>query len=503
MKRLLLFLVLISGIALALPANYTSVISYDEITGEFLNNTNITISNISTSESWNRSAFSNVLIAENATEASAVSSGYVTVKTFEIFQHIYSVKGDIRQSNVGLCSDETGHSQIKYTYNDSSVLYSEIEGTNSITDVAVEWDNPDYSKSVDTIEVQLDPYSNCDFYTNDNEVYPFMKLPMTSITTRGDSTITVKTSGYENSKYYKTLTENTTLNQTAYLLPTASAVSKQFTIQDTLGTVISNAKLTVKRFINDTWQVVNEEKTDSSGIAVLSLEEEILYSVTFTALGYVDLTQTYTGNTAQVLVTIATETGLVLDHQTDGIYWTMRPSVNALKSTENQTISFTALSDNSSLEDYSLLVYWTNGTVIYNQTTVSGDGGTLETTMNLTAINPGRSIKASGGFTKAGYSTFYINRTFYIHNATISNRTLFGLMPNFPEENNLGEIATTIIAVLTVLMVTGGIAATVGVGAGIVGLLVLGMFTFLGWFSGGMFLAVLVVVLSIYYLRGG
>ena len=486
---------------MALPANYTSVISYDEITGEFLNNTNITIANATFSEDFNLTTFSYV-VAENNTEVCIGPDVYsfTSVKTEVVDEYVREVIAKLRTGG-----SYAADIRAFYNYADGTSEASNSFATDSGTYIEYTLLNPHPERKVNNYSIQIKVPNSYDIGCSGNaKGSSYMTLSMENITTRGDSTILVKASGYENSKYYATLTENTTLDQTAYLLSTASAVSKQFTIQDTLGTVISNVKLTVKRFINDTWQVVNEEKTDSSGIAVLSLEEEILYSVTFSALGYVDLTQTYTGNTAQVLVTIATETGLVLDHQTDGIYWTMRPSVNALKSTENQTISFTALSDNSSLEDYSLLVYWTNGTVIYNQTTVSADGGTLSTTMNLTAIRPGRSIKAAGGFTKAGYSTFYINRTFYIHNATISNRTLFGLMPNFPEENNLGEIATTIIAVLTVLVVTGGIAATVGgVGAGIVGLLVLGMFTFLGWFSGGLFLAVLVVVLSIYYLRGG
>jgi len=506
MRALLLFLALISGIALALPANYTSIMVYDETSVILINNTNITFSNSTYSQTFNRTQM-NYLLAENSTEVNGVddASGLTTttVKTFlNIDAKVDYYQNEIKRGAVGACGVGI---TIIFEYTDGSDS-SVANAPASTSFVLTKWQNPNLGKVVSNITVTLAEGCNSGYSNSlkNDVIYSYNTLSMTNITARGDSTLIVKASGYENSNYYLTLTENTTLNQTAYLLATASAVSKQFTIQDTLGTVIPSVKLTIKRFINDTWQVVKEAKTDSSGIAVIPVEEEILYSVTFTAPGYVSLTQTYTGNTAQVLVTIATETGLVLDHWTEGIYWTMLPSVNALKTEENQTISFTAVSDNSSLEDYSLLVYWTNGTLIYNQTTTSGDGGTLSTTMNLTSASPGRSIRASGGFTKAGYPTFYINRTFYIHNATVSNRTLFGLMPNFPEENDLGEIATTIIAVTTVLVVTGGIAATVGgVGAGIVGLLVLGMFTFMGWFSSGLFLAILVVVLSIYYLRGG
>jgi len=503
----LLFLLLLTGIAAALPANYTSVLVYDEQTGLLINDTNITIANTTASHTFNRTQM-NYLLASNSTEVNGITGG--------------SGDAELEMKKNTTVAGYVDYYQVdsKYTLGDCNVVgasgiavtFYYADGTSAGTGQAVTgsyvtytFQNQNLNKFVNNIAVFMQENCASNYYSIKNDAaYAYNTLSMLNITARGASTITAASAGYQNSKYYVTLTENTTLNQTAYLLATASALNKQFTIQDTLGTVLPNVKLTLSRFINNTWQIVREETSDSSGIIVIQVESGVLYAASFTAAGYATLTQTYLGNTAQVLVTLSTETGLNLDHQTEGIYWSMQPSVNSLHATENQTISFTAVSNNASLTDYSLLLYWLNGTVIFNQTVISSSGGILSHTMNLTGITSGRSIKAAGSFTKAGYPVFWVNRTFYIYNATTSNRTLFGLMPTFPANNGLGEMATTLIALTVVLLVTGGLAASVGgVGAGLVGLVVLGMFAFVGWFSAGIYLAVLVVVAGLYYLRSG
>jgi len=65
--------------------------------------------------------------------------------------------------------------------------------------------------------------------------YAYNTLSMLNITARGASTITAASAGYQNSKYYVTLTKNDIKPDS---IPACDRVSvnKQFTIQDTLGT---------------------------------------------------------------------------------------------------------------------------------------------------------------------------------------------------------------------------------------------------------------------------
>lgn len=497
-------LAMLPAIALAEFSNYTSVLTYDEISLDFLNNTNITISNASASESWNRTEFSEIPIEENSTEVSIHSAAYTTVKTFNVFQNIYSVKGDIRESNVGGCPSETGYSRVKYTYNDSTTQYSEIIGTTSTSDVAVEWNNPDYSKSVDTIEIQLDPYSNCPFYTNDNEVLPFMKLPMADISARGNSNIQVSTAGYKTRIYIETLEDTSQINITAYLLANADATLINFQTIDQLGTVISGATMTIEKLINNTWTGISKGETDGSGSYGIYLKIGESYRVVTEKEAFTTNTVTLMITSTNYIIRLSQETTADFDHMFENLFYEMLPPINELRAQENQTVSWTVNSSDSQIIDYALKVVHPNGTVLYSSSDTESAGGNLTANLNLTGYAHRVRLRAYGNFTKAGYPTFWVNRSLYLNNYTMGNRTLYGILPDFDGEDGLGTLAKTIVSLTIITVVAGGAAGSVGgLGAGAIALALLGFFTFAGWFSGTLFIGIMLLVIGIYVLKRG
>lgn len=491
-------LAMLPAIALAQFSNYTSVLAYEEISLDFLNNTNITISNASTSESWNRIEFSPV-IAENSTETSASSVAWTTVKTIQVYSYIFNHSNEIRTNS----GSYAAHAQVVFNYNDSTAGTSSTS-TSSTSYVSKTYFNPNMDKKVDTIDVQLKGGNTFTQLERNDVVRAYMTTPMTDITARGDSNIQVSTAGYKTRTYIETLEDTSQINITAYLLANADATLINFQTIDQLGTVISGATMTIEKLINNTWTGISKGETDGSGSYGIYLKIGESYRVVTEKEAFTTNTVTLMITSTNYIIRLSQETTADFDHMFENLFYEMLPPINELKAQENQTVSWTVNSSDSQIIDYALKVVHPNGTVLYSSSDTESAGGNLTANLNLTGYAHRVRLRAYGNFTKAGYPTFWVNRSLYLNNYTMGNRTLYGILPDFDGEGGLGTLAKTIVSLTIITVVAGGAAGSVGgLGAGAIALTLLGFFTFAGWFSGTLFIGIMLLVIGIYVLKRG
>lgn len=495
-----LILAMLPATALAELSNYTRVLTYDEISLEPLNNTNITILNATVSEDFTRTTFF-YLVAENNTEVCIGPEVYsfTSVKTEVVNEHIRDVVATLKAA-------ATWASEIRviFEYSDGT---SEVSATYShSTPCYVEYTllNPHPTRFVNNYSIQLRvPQSSAQGCNGNEAGNSYMKLSMENITARGDSSISVSTTGYKTRSYAETLEDTSQINITAYLLSDADATLVNFQVIDLLGTVVSDANMTVEKFINNTWTRISAGETDGSGSFGIYLKIGETYRVVTEKEGFTSNTVTLTITSTNYILRLSQETLADFDHMFENLFYEMLPPINELLAQENQTVSWTVNSSDSQITDYALLVMHPNGTVLYEAADTESAGGNLTANLNLTGYPHRLRLKAYGNFTKAGYPTFWVNRSLYINNYTMGNRTLYGILPDFDGEDGLGTLAKTIVSLTIITVIAGGAAGTVGgLGAGAIALALLGFFTFAGWFSGTLFMGILLLVLGIYVLKG-
>jgi hypothetical protein len=323
--------------------------------------------------------------------------------------------------------------------------------------------------------------------------------------------------GYNPRNYYVTNNANTFTNITAYLLLSTSGYFVRFHVLTITNQPIANAFGIAQLFINNQWTTVEQEYSDSSGTATFFLNPTSTYQMNFTASGYSSSQFTITPTQQDYNVQLSSSGGNVSGINIAAYYWSVRNAGGIYENSTLIPINFTYIDYLGITTDFGMNITDPAGNKIFTQDN-TGQSGSIIVSVNTTGT------ARLGTITMVAWANRNTGQLLqqYYYLVIGSNTTAGNNFVNLPTFSNIGTatseagVSHPITDIVALFIITLAIAASSRLpwhymGASIVGLIVLGIFMFIGWIQLGGVVALnwgiygvfWLIVISILYLRYG
>lgn len=327
----------------------------------------------------------------------------------------------------------------------------------------------------------------------------------TSAIPSGDYSIIFTSENYSTRTYYITLSNTTVSVLVARLLLKSNTTQIGIYTKTLTSQVLPGVLIIVQRqYFGGSYATVAQLLTDISGFGTVNVESGTDYRVILSAGGYQTKQfgqQFYTANSPYTYQLTPLGASLYIYYR-DGVQYYYTPSNTTLN---NGTITFSISTFNAS-STISWTAVNTNGTIV----NVSGSpaGGTASNIVNLNNYGGSYPVVFSFNYYNANtglYRTINIPITYWIECRTAYNATLPITFENF--KISIGSSGWTsvlasliiLIAVLTIIQISGNIIAGVAIGIGVMIFL-----AFVGWISPALVGAIAVIsILSLFMQRSG
>ncbi len=311
----------------------------------------------------------------------------------------------------------------------------------------------------------------------------------------GSKTLVVSSYGYIDRNYYFYISPNQSTSLDTYLLQSGDGVTITYWIysnQYPLGE--DSSMIHALKFINGSWRIVAEQRSDNQGKGILYLDPLTIYGINAeNAAGTLYRNYSSYSPNPNFIFRI----NLNGDPSSEGngtqpsslfipnITFSLSPTDIYLRKNNVSNITLFNFTVNSPFGDLQWqqlkLIYW-NGTVLYSSNITTSSGTSIMVNLNYGSLNS--TLKAEASFKRSNYSVYSINRTYIITDSLASNTNV---IPQTINESK-GFFSLTILSLIA-LFVSFGIAEIVGkiwrTGAGIIFLGVLTIFTLFEFFSWG------------------
>lgn len=299
----------------------------------------------------------------------------------------------------------------------------------------------------------------------------------------GAITITVSADGFEQRSYTGTMNSNTFINQTAYLLSNSEGLIRSFLIVNTNYQVISGAYIRVEKLIGSSYVLISDGYTDNSGVKTFLLNPSDEYRIEATSggatSGYKYIQPTQPQYTIQIPITTTAVEGY------SGLFtqvsYTIYPNSLWIQVSNSSIFSFSVTAWVNDLGSYSMVLKDQNNTILYNNTTISTIGGTMNTSIDTTNLS-----RVIGLYTinRTGFEPFTITRYYTMYDFNTTNSGLLGVFTTMQNADDISTGAKSIIILVVTVALMGTIVGYVGgFGAGVIGLSLITISTLFGWFD--------------------
>lgn len=323
-----------------------------------------------------------------------------------------------------------------------------------------------------------------------------------SLTTLPSGSVTVTivnySGGYYPRTYYANLNGSSSVNETGFLLKIVDGQLVRFHIVTIAQVPIPNAVVTAWKLINFSYASVGEATADSSGTASIFLNPATTYLFQVDATGYAQQNFSITPSGTDYTFTLAGTTANVSFLFQD-VNYSLSPYLLSMNRTLNP-VSLSVVAVNANLEFWGLNVSYA-GDWIYNNTQAGSSGGTI----NLILDNSARTgnVTLVVFIKKVNYGLWSTNYTYQIYNQTVvSNYSLTNLANSLRANLKFSpDYAIPILCLVIAAFVAVFIAGYSFVGAGLIALAILGIFTAIGFFDAWMFELMAVVGIGFTVLR--
>jgi len=326
-------------------------------------------------------------------------------------------------------------------------------------------------------------------------------------TVRGDLTIEYWANDYPRRKRFQLISLTGFTNISIYSLGSSDGHLVSFYIVDTSESPIENVLVTARRLIGSVWYVVDQERSDSSGVAQLFLQSTASYELFFNRTGYSDVNSTSTPSESAYKVYMTSTTGYTGNYTPtmwENLTMVITPQGGAVRN-QSTTFNYTVVSTDSLLEWWGMNLTWGNGTNFYSNNTTTVAGGIMTYTIDL-SNEVGSNISMEVWFKKQGFDAYIDPRIYFVQGFVEEGvyyilNTLAGAIDPF----SLGIIAL-FISMLAAGFVSTKLAFATKLGGGVVMLGVLAIFTYFfeatlwGWL---VWTFAAISVASLLYLKGG
>jgi hypothetical protein len=390
---------------------------------------------------------------------------------------------------------------ITYNINSSSVLNETVYLNPAGLKIDV-WDEKTLEKL--TFNVTITNATSSQTFTNQTTFWKLWnEIP------NGDITITIiDLNGTRvQRKYFVTLTEYTYIYLKGYLLKSVDGMIVRFHIRTAEESPIANAIFTAKRFINNEWQTIEQAKSDDSGVTTVFLDPLATYSIIVEHSNYAAFSSSIQPTSQDYRIYLQKLYGETPKTIFDDInYYILPHEMNA--SLTNVTFYISCTSGTLEYFGMNITLMYSNHSVeglYYTKITDKPYGDTLTASFDLTNKS-GSEVTVKAFLKKQNFDEYEITKKYYVYSVTPGSYSLWtlitSLIPSSPWVAGTTTLATGILSLIVTGIGTSVVARKTLVGAGIVAIILLGIFTFMGWFSWKIYLLVCLVAISIMFLRG-
>ncbi len=316
----------------------------------------------------------------------------------------------------------------------------------------------------------------------------------------GDVVISVSNTSYVTRNFDEYWSPSGSFNKSYYLLKSGNGYLITFYVKSVYDSIISGALCQASKLVGSSWVMVERSHTGSSGSCALYLNPLSTYQLYFEASGYNPAS--FTLQPSDTSPQVVHLTGPVSTNFTtlfSNIMYSFQPASNSLNKSANQTITCFIFAPNQNLV-YAGLNITANRTIsLFVNRSTSPFGTNYSVDIDGTKyVN----ITANCYFKKYRFGTwspytdsYNITRTFRIYNMTAEPYGLPSIMKKLDTIGRLlvGLICLGIVAAVMAAFsrITGGFLAAV------IGLIILGLFTFyLTWFDWKVYMLLCLVILA-------
>lgn len=298
--------------------------------------------------------------------------------------------------------------------------------------------------------------------------------------------------------YYLDFYDSTVDTLNVYLLESHEGAYVRFHVQNSGGDQLPNALVTAQKQYGTEWITIAQGKTDDTGTATLFLNPTATYKIIISYTGYVSQELTIIPSSSDYTITLTSTTDLRYINLFDDISYRLVPLSLAVSSQD--WVNFSVYSFNSTLEYWGLNITYINGTCINCQISDTAGGGTFNGNFSLDGIDR---IVAYYYFKRATYSEWGNQRTFYVHNITAGQFSIFSIFGLQMADSEIIPPFVRDIVVLTVITIASlPFGAVSPMGAGFMAIVGLGFVTLMGWFSANLFILLLLALGGMVVLAG-
>ena len=325
----------------------------------------------------------------------------------------------------------------------------------------------------------------------------------------GDVRITVQDveSQHYRRAFFADLTENSVISLDAYLLEKGQGILTNIEVRNPQNENLNNALVSIQRNINNSYRSVTQGRSASDGSASFYLSPDTSYKILVSHPQYNTFSGTFNPANYQydaLIVQLGEDNDLVESTTWDGLEYDLDPDQTKLNATGEYSFNWSVVDPEAGITGFGVRVKNSSGSVL-EQTSVTGSpsGGTASLVFNISnsSFSSGDELLVEAYFVK-DQSEFRYQRSYNVFDRVspgiFSLKTLMG---DF--ESGTSSTAQSFVALIVTLMVGTGLKSRFNrAGAGMVSLLVLGMFTFAGWFSGFFWLMTALALIGMLGRRG-
>lgn len=338
-----------------------------------------------------------------------------------------------------------------------------------------------------------------DFTSNSTVFIPFANLPA------GNVQLIYSKPGYQSTNFFINITEGLVSNITAYLLNTTAPNVAQisFNVVNSVQSPIPGAIISVYQPINNTYVLVGQAQTDSSGFAALFLDQTVTYILNVSATGFNPISQTLRPTLLSYIIQLQPSNANSFPLPLSGMNFTLLPPAITHVI---ETFIFDLQVTDGSITNQILTLTDANGNIL-NQTSnnTASNGTRLNFTYNMTNVNV--SLFLTGTFTRTGVGTYSqsINYPATAFNFNTTNSSISTIIDDFTDpahpENRppaffMGIVAFILTTIFTITVYRyAGNAAT----SAFAGFLFLTLLTFFGFITWSLWLLLLVTIVGLVY----
>lgn len=315
--------------------------------------------------------------------------------------------------------------------------------------------------------------------------------------------------GYPQVTYFTTFNNNTAANVTAYLINQNIAHQVTFrVISGVLGANLQGALVTVETQINGQYQLVGEGITGTDGGAAFWLNPSVFYQVNASYQGFGSFGNLIQASQSIYTIAITIPQTLNYSYSFNNTIFNLVPTRILYLPIENITWSVQTIVSNATITWYSLnLSYWNGTSFFFSNQTSPASGGSILYSLNtsnfLTILNQ-TNVTANGAFSIQGFpGSFTYTYVYQVGNYQSFSGGVAGA-GNALAGAGLSPITLFLFAVIIALLVAGWVthhsSTMAGGGAG---LLILGLFSYVGWVDIRLFVIALIGLLGIAAFQKG